>query len=127
MHIGFTISFAASLSSTRARIWRLSARTLYRKKRAKCAVGPYCRKIRNDHNYGQQVETHINEQTGSNFTHGIRPECSKILLVQTKKSGLIAAADRRLVDLTLLAVRAPAWRLFLYEGDCAIRGELQGN
>ena len=40
----------------------------------------YCRKIRNDDNYWQQVEVYINEQTGSNFTHGICPTCSKALL-----------------------------------------------
>ena len=40
----------------------------------------YCRKIRNDENYWQMVETYINEQTGSSFTHGICPECSKDLL-----------------------------------------------
>ena len=40
----------------------------------------YCRKIRNDGNYWQQVEVYINEQTGSNFTHGICPTCSKALL-----------------------------------------------
>ena len=40
----------------------------------------YCRKIRNDDNYWQQVEVYINEQTGSSFTHGICPTCSKALL-----------------------------------------------
>jgi CheY-like chemotaxis protein len=40
----------------------------------------YCRKIRNDENYWQMVETYINEQTGSNFTHGICPECHAKLL-----------------------------------------------
>jgi len=42
----------------------------------------YCRKIRNDGNYWQMVETYINEQTGSNFTHGICPTCSERLLAQ---------------------------------------------
>jgi len=45
----------------------------------------YCRKIRNDGNYWQMVETYINEQTGSHFTHGICPECSKTLLAEIKK------------------------------------------
>ena len=44
----------------------------------------YCRKIRNDDNYWQMVETYINEQTGSNFTHGICPTCSEQLLAQMK-------------------------------------------
>jgi phosphoserine phosphatase RsbU/P len=42
----------------------------------------YCRKIRNDDNYWQMVETYINEQTGSSFTHGICPTCSEVLLAQ---------------------------------------------
>jgi DNA-binding response OmpR family regulator len=44
----------------------------------------YCRKIRNDDNYWQMVETYINEQTGSNFTHGICPTCSEKLLAEIK-------------------------------------------
>jgi DNA-binding response OmpR family regulator len=39
-----------------------------------------CRKIRNDKNYWQGVETYITEQTGSNFTHGICPECTELYL-----------------------------------------------
>ena len=45
----------------------------------------YCRKIRNDGNYWQMVETYINEQTGSNFTHGICPACSEKLLASIKE------------------------------------------
>ena len=46
----------------------------------------YCRKIRNDDNYWQMVETYINKETGSNFTHGICPECSKALLAQLNET-----------------------------------------
>jgi CheY-like chemotaxis protein len=35
----------------------------------------YCKKIRNDENYWQAVETYISRQTGTNFSHGICPEC----------------------------------------------------
>jgi sigma-B regulation protein RsbU (phosphoserine phosphatase) len=42
----------------------------------------YCRKIRNDKNYWQMVETYIGEQTGSNFTHGICPDCHAKLLAE---------------------------------------------
>ncbi len=45
----------------------------------------YCRKIRNDDNYWQMVETYINEQTGSNFTHGICPDCLKTLLAEIRE------------------------------------------
>jgi sigma-B regulation protein RsbU (phosphoserine phosphatase) len=45
----------------------------------------YCRKIRNDDNYYQLVETYISEQTGSNFTHGICPTCKEALLAEIKQ------------------------------------------
>ena len=35
----------------------------------------YCKKIRDDGNYWQQIETYIRETTGSNFSHGICPDC----------------------------------------------------
>ncbi len=44
-----------------------------------------CRKVRNDKNYWQGVETYINEQTGSNFTHGICPECTALYLADLEK------------------------------------------
>jgi DNA-binding response OmpR family regulator len=44
-----------------------------------------CRKVRNDKNYWQGVETYINEQTGSNFTHGICPECTAIYLADLEE------------------------------------------
>jgi DNA-binding response OmpR family regulator len=41
----------------------------------------YCRKIRTDDDkYWQSVEAYIGEHTGSNFTHGMCPECAKIWL-----------------------------------------------
>jgi phosphoserine phosphatase RsbU/P len=35
----------------------------------------YCKKIRNDHNYWQQVDTYIADHSEAQFTHGICPEC----------------------------------------------------
>ena len=35
----------------------------------------YCKKIRNDRNYWQQVESYISEHTEAVFSHGICPEC----------------------------------------------------
>jgi len=37
----------------------------------------YCRKIRDDGNYWQLVETYIKDQTGSRFSHGICPTCAE--------------------------------------------------
>jgi DNA-binding response OmpR family regulator len=35
----------------------------------------YCKKVRDDENYWHAVESYISQQTGSNFSHGICPEC----------------------------------------------------
>jgi DNA-binding response OmpR family regulator len=35
----------------------------------------YCKKIRDDRNYWQQVENYIAEHSGAQFSHGICPEC----------------------------------------------------
>lgn len=35
----------------------------------------YCKKIRDDHNYWQQIESYINERTGTDFSHSICPDC----------------------------------------------------
>jgi phosphoserine phosphatase RsbU/P len=35
----------------------------------------YCKKIRNDNDYWEKIEEYIHEQTGSDFSHGICPEC----------------------------------------------------
>ncbi len=58
----------------------LSFTTEIRQLKDMIPICSYCRKIRNDKNYWQMVETYIGEQTGSNFTHGICPECAHKLL-----------------------------------------------
>lgn len=35
----------------------------------------YCKRVRDDSNYWEQVEHYIHEHTGSNFSHGICPQC----------------------------------------------------
>lgn len=35
----------------------------------------YCKRVRDDTNYWDQVETYIHTHTGSNFSHGICPDC----------------------------------------------------
>jgi MASE6 len=37
----------------------------------------YCKKIRDDEGYWQQVESYIHDHTDAELTHGICPECSK--------------------------------------------------
>lgn len=35
----------------------------------------YCKKVRDDNNYWQQVETYISQKTGTHFSHGVCPSC----------------------------------------------------
>ncbi|MDP4611318.1 MAG: response regulator, partial [Opitutales bacterium] len=35
----------------------------------------YCKKVRDDNNYWQQVETYISNHTGTSFSHSICPTC----------------------------------------------------
>lgn len=35
----------------------------------------YCKKIRDDQNYWEQIESYITKHSGAKFTHGICPEC----------------------------------------------------
>jgi len=40
----------------------------------------YCKKIRNDQNYWQQVDSYIADHSEAQFTHGICPECREKIL-----------------------------------------------
>jgi DNA-binding response OmpR family regulator len=50
----------------------------------------YCRKVRNEHDYWDLVESYIQKETGSMFTHAACPECYQLeverLLPDSKKS-----------------------------------------
>ncbi len=37
----------------------------------------YCRKVRDEEDYWEQVETYIQKETGSRFSHGACPECTE--------------------------------------------------
>jgi response regulator RpfG family c-di-GMP phosphodiesterase len=37
----------------------------------------HCKKIRDDQGYWKQVEAYIHEHAGTEFSHGICPECAK--------------------------------------------------
>jgi phosphoserine phosphatase RsbU/P len=41
----------------------------------------YCKKIRDDHNYWQQLEGYISERTGSDFSHSVCPDCYQRVVV----------------------------------------------
>ena len=35
----------------------------------------YCRKVRDEHDYWDKVESYIQKETGSRFSHGACPQC----------------------------------------------------
>lgn len=35
----------------------------------------YCKKVRDDRDYWQQIESYLNERAGTQFSHGICPDC----------------------------------------------------
>ena len=48
----------------------------------------YCKRVRDDSNYWDQVETYIHQHTGSNFSHGICPECYDKQVYILNRAGL---------------------------------------
>ena len=53
----------------------------------------YCKKIRDDQNYWQQMEGYINERTGSEFSHSVCPDCyTSVLVPEIEKIKADAAA-----------------------------------
>lgn len=47
----------------------------------------YCRKVRDEHNYWDLVESYIQKETGSRFSHGACPECCEKEMRQLDLSG----------------------------------------
>jgi DNA-binding response OmpR family regulator len=46
----------------------------------------YCKKIRDDKNYWQQIESYINKRTGTDFSHSVCPDCyQKVILPELEK------------------------------------------
>ena len=41
----------------------------------------YCKKIRDDQNYWQQLEGYIKERTGSDFSHSVCPDCYQRVVI----------------------------------------------
>jgi PAS domain S-box-containing protein len=59
--------------------------------RAYLPICSYCRKIRDDGNYWQNVESYITTHTGTQFSHGICPACYTTVMDQHMAK---VAADR---------------------------------
>ena len=41
----------------------------------------YCKKIRDDRNYWQQLEGYIKARTGSDFSHSVCPDCYQRVVI----------------------------------------------
>jgi sigma-B regulation protein RsbU (phosphoserine phosphatase) len=51
----------------------------------------YCKKVRDDHNYWQQIENYIKDRTGSEFSHSVCPDCYQRIVMPDLKNALAAA------------------------------------
>jgi phosphoserine phosphatase RsbU/P len=49
--------------------------TQARELKALLPICMYCKKIRDDQDYWQKIETYIHHETGTDFSHGICPDC----------------------------------------------------
>lgn len=57
----------------------------------------YCKKVRDDQNYWTQIESYINERTGTDFSHSVCPEChSRVVVPELER--LRAEAQRKDAD-----------------------------
>ncbi len=55
----------------------------------------YCKKIRDDGNYWQQIESYINARTGTDFSHSICPDCyTSVVAPQLEQLRRDAEAER---------------------------------
>ena len=48
----------------------------------------YCKKVRDDHNYWQQIENYIKERTGSEFSHSVCPDCYQRIVLPDIQNAL---------------------------------------
>jgi phosphoserine phosphatase RsbU/P len=52
----------------------------------------YCKKIRHDGNYWQQVEGYLSTHTGVQFTHSVCPECYQKVVAELSESVAVAGS-----------------------------------
>ena len=55
----------------------------------------YCKKVRTDQDYWQQIESYIQEQTGTDFSHGICPTCYETVMKPLLEKARAEAPGRR--------------------------------
>ena len=55
----------------------------------------YCKRIRSDHDYWEQVESYITEHTDALFTHGICPSCMAKVMAELDAADSAAASGKK--------------------------------
>ncbi len=58
-----------------------------RKLQALLPICAWCKRIRNDQGYWQQIESYLHENTGTDFTHSICPECGERAIAEANRNG----------------------------------------
>lgn len=72
--------------------------TQVRQLEAMLPICSYCKKIRDDRNYWQQLEGYISERTGSDFSHSVCPDCYTRIVVPELQAIKAVAAPKPKVD-----------------------------
>ena len=55
----------------------------------------YCKKIRDDNDYWQEIEAYIHAQTGTDFSHGVCPNCMEKALQGILSDDPVARAEQK--------------------------------
>ncbi|HZJ15033.1 MAG TPA: response regulator transcription factor [Chthoniobacteraceae bacterium] len=55
----------------------------------------YCKKIRDDNDYWQEIEAYIHTQTGTDFSHGVCPNCMEKALQGILSDDPVARAEQK--------------------------------
>ena len=64
-----------------------------RRLRGLIPICAWCKKVRNDQNYWQQVEDYVGEHSDARFSHGICPECvERVVKPELQTHGLSGAS-----------------------------------
>jgi len=62
--------------------------TQVRQRKALLPICMYCKKVRDDHDYWEKIEAYIYQHTGTDFSHGICPECYEKITLPEMESAL---------------------------------------
>lgn len=55
----------------------------------------YCKKVRDTGDYWEEIETYIHARTGTDFSHGICPDCMDVVLKGAHSNDPVVRADRK--------------------------------